>query len=375
MHNFVILIDRLYTLDGDHKTIGGIQTYLTALAKVIFDNFNVKPVIYQSAKSSFEIEQPYYIVKGVDTKGNINPKKTFEYLKSENSVSNTLLIWGSDQYSQPNAEFKSINIQHGIGFDTEAMHSPLKRALVNCGFTWLYKTLQRHKAIKIFENSKAAVCVDYNFLNWYRTYRSSSQISNSIHVIPNFTDIPAEPIVKMNDKITIVFARRFVDRRGVDIALKLASKLVSKYQNVEFYFAGDGPKLSIVKKLAESHERIFLTKFDSSKSIDFHRDFSIALVPSIGSEGTSLSLLEAMASNCAVVASNVGGMTNIILNNFNGSLVPPTFDAFYKELCDLIENKERLTSYQKNAYITAKSSFSKANWEEEWAKVLNLALK
>ncbi|XQF93044.1 hypothetical protein ACOBV9_02220 [Pseudoalteromonas espejiana] len=75
MHNFVILIDRLYTLDGEHKTIGGIQTYLAALAKVIFDNFNVKPVIYQSAKSFFEIEQPYYIVKGVDTQGNINPKK------------------------------------------------------------------------------------------------------------------------------------------------------------------------------------------------------------------------------------------------------------------------------------------------------------
>lgn len=50
MHNFVILIDRLYTLDGDHKTIGGIQTYLSALAKVIFDNFKIKPVIYQSAK-------------------------------------------------------------------------------------------------------------------------------------------------------------------------------------------------------------------------------------------------------------------------------------------------------------------------------------
>lgn len=255
------------------------------------------------------------------------------------------------------------------------MHSPLKRALVNYGLTWVYKTLQRHKAIKIFENSKAAVCVDYNFLNWYRTYRSSAQISNKIHVIPNFTDIPAEPIEKSNDKISIVFARRFVDRRGVDIALQLASKLVSKYDNVEFYFAGDGPKLPLVKKLVESHERVFLTKFDSSKSIDFHRDFSIAIVPSVGSEGTSLSLLEAMASNCAVVASNVGGMTNIILNNFNGSLVPPTFDEFYKELCDLIETKERLITYQKNAYITAKSSFSKANWEKEWVKVLNLTLK
>ncbi|ATC85280.1 glycosyltransferase family 4 protein [Pseudoalteromonas arctica] len=375
MHNFVILIDRLYTLDGDHKTIGGIQTYLSALAKVIFDNFKVKPVIYQSAKHFFEIEQPHYIVKGVDTNGEINPKKTFKYLKSENSAKSTLLIWGSDQYSQPSTKFESVSIQHGIGFDTEAMHSPLKRALVNYGLTWVYKTLQRHKAIKIFENSRAAVCVDYNFLNWYRTYRSSAQISNKIHVIPNFTDIPAEPIEKNNDKISIVFARRFVDRRGVDIALQLASKLVSKYENVEFYFAGDGPKLPLVKKLVESHERIFLTKFDSSKSIDFHRGFSIAIVPSVGSEGTSLSLLEAMASNCAVVASNVGGMTNIILNNFNGSLVPPTFDEFYKELCDLIETKERLITYQKNAYITAKSSFSKANWEKEWVKVLNLTLK
>ncbi|TGE79855.1 glycosyl transferase family 1 [Pseudoalteromonas sp. KS88] len=374
MHNFVILIDRLYTLDGSEKTIGGIQTYLTALAKVIFTNFGVKPFIYQSGSRDFTIEQAHYIVRGIDTGGKVNPKQTFNALNKEQVANNTLLIWGSDQYSLPNRDFKAINIQHGIGFDTEAMHSPAKRMLVNAGLTWLYKGLQRYKAIKIFENTSAAVCVDYNFLNWYRTFRSSNQISENVFVIPNFTDIPEEPVNKNNELISIVFARRFVQRRGVDIAVKLAKELIEKYPNVEFYFAGDGPQRKEVEQLVNESSRIFLTKFKSDESISFHRDFSIAIVPSVGSEGTSLSLLEAMASNCAVVASNVGGMTNIILNNFNGSLIPPTFDSFYNELCSLIEDKSKLAMYQKNGYETAKASFCKANWEREWVKVINSVL-
>ncbi|KAF7788306.1 hypothetical protein PRUB_a2932 [Pseudoalteromonas rubra] len=375
MKHFIILIDRLYSLDGERITIGGIQTYLSALSKVIHDNFGVKAYIYQSAQRNFEIEAEHFIVRGVDTQGKINPKQTMNAIKERFSPADTLLIWGSDQYSLPQNTFKSINIQHGIGFDTEAMHTPIKKLMVNAGFTWLYKLMQRYKAIKIFENTSAAVCVDYNFLNWYRTFRSSKQISKDVYVIPNFTDIPDAPFAKSGDRIKIVFARRFVARRGVDIAIPLARYLVEKYENVEFHFAGDGPKKQAVEALAQSHERILMTRFESSKSLEFHSDYAIALVPSVGSEGTSLSLLEAMASNCAVVASNVGGMTNIVLNQFNGSLVPPTLEAFKAEVTSLIENREKLKEYQNNGFKTVKQAFSKSKWESEWVNVIRSVLK
>lgn len=375
MKNFIIIIDRLYSLDGKKITIGGIQTYLAALSKVIFSNFGVKPYIYQSAEQEFEVETEHYIVRGVSTNGKINAKKTFDEVEKRFSGSDTLLIWGSDQYSISQNKFQAINIQHGIGFDTEAMHSPIKRLMVKTGLTWLYKLLQRYKAIKIFENASAAVCVDYNFLNWYRTYRSSGQISNNVHVIPNFTDVPERPFRKSEDVIKIIFARRFVARRGVEIAIPLAKYLVDKYKNVEFHFAGDGPKKKEVEDLVNNNERIFMTKFESSESIDFHSEYSIALVPSVGSEGTSLSLLEAMASGCAVVASNVGGMTNIILNQFNGSLVPPSLDSFKEEVSTLIENKEKLYLYQNNGFKTVEKAFSKSKWEAEWVKVIRSLLK
>ncbi|WP_420491566.1 glycosyltransferase [Neobacillus drentensis] len=52
----------------------------------------------------------------------------------------------------------------------------------------------------------------------------------------------------------------------------------------------------------------------------------------LGSEGTSLSLLEAMAAKCAEIATNVGGMTNIILDNYNGLIINPDESELYLAL-------------------------------------------
>lgn len=364
--NYIIVIDRI--LDNNKKiTIGGIQTYLVSLCQLIAREFHVKPVIYQKSLSNFIYEGADFDVIGVQSRkdeqlGNVFRRIRADYRDENND---TLLIWGSDQYSLKQNVFTSVSIQHGIGFDTEASYSGVRKLLVDLGFASFYKLLQRTRAISLFERSDYCVCVDYNFLNWYRTFRAGRR--DNIKVIPNFTMLPGHYFEKKNSPIVkVLYARRFVARRGVDIAIRLASKLVENYSNVEFYFAGDGEYRGEIDALIKSHERIFLTSYNAEDSINFHKDFSIAIVPSVGSEGTSLSLLEAMASKCAVIASNVGGMTNIVLDGFNGYLVEPEFQSFYEKLELLLADEKLLKSIQLNAYQSVCSSFSKEKWEESW---------
>ena len=107
--------------------------------------------------------------------------------------------------------------------------------------------------------------------------------------------------------------------------------------------------------------------------MDIHRDKDIAVVPTIGSEGTSLSLLEAMASGCAVICTNVGGMTNIVLNGYNGLMISPEEEELYRALNQILDNNQLRSSLQKHAYATIRSSFSLAKWQEKWIEVINKA--
>lgn len=57
--------------------------------------------------------------------------------------------------------------------------------------------------------------------------------------------------------------------------------------------------------------------------------------------GTSLSLFEAMVARCAIVCTNVGGTTNIVLDGFNGFMVRPVADEIREAIEELIINQKK----------------------------------
>ena len=170
--------------------------------------------------------------------------------------------------------------------------------------------------------------------------------------------------------IKIVFARRFVQIRGTRLFAPVAKKLLSKYDNIEITFAGEGPDKEYLKSTIGNDERINFCAYRSDESISFHRQFDIAVVPTIYSEGTSLSLLEAMSAQCAVVCTNVGGMTNIILDEYNGLMVSPDEGELFSALSRLITDQKLRKYLSKNAYETVNSSFSIKKWQKSWETLI-----
>ena len=100
------------------------------------------------------------------------------------------------------------------------------------------------------------------------------------------------------------------------------------------------------------------THYDSSKAIEFHSQFDIAVVPTTGSEGTSLSLIEAMSAHCAVLCTNVGGMTNIIIDGLNGIMTLPTADAVYEGLKLLLTHPDMREKIASRGYETVAEAFN-----------------
>ncbi|NPV53652.1 MAG: glycosyltransferase family 4 protein [Firmicutes bacterium] len=95
----------------------------------------------------------------------------------------------------------------------------------------------------------------------------------------------------------------------------------------------------------------------------------VALIPSKATEGTSLSCLEAMGVGCAVIASYVGGLSDLIIEGYNGRLIKPTVENLVSTLVELIEDSEKRAYLWRNARETS-LSFTLDMWRLRWARVI-----
>jgi glycosyltransferase involved in cell wall biosynthesis len=96
----------------------------------------------------------------------------------------------------------------------------------------------------------------------------------------------------------------------------------------------------------------------------------IGIIPTLFSEGTSLSVLESQASGVPCVVSNVGGLPNLVLHDYNGMVVKPTFEDFKNAIEHLYNNKDILNKYSKRG-IDVAQSFSMEHWKNRWKRVFN----
>ncbi len=108
---------------------------------------------------------------------------------------------------------------------------------------------------------------------------------------------------------------RLSPEKGVDLLLRAAAML----PNIKFIVAGDGPQRNRLTASAPANVRM-LGHVPDTRLIYAASD--IIAIPS-RSEGQGIVALEAMASGTAVVASNVGGLTETIENNKTGLLFAP----------------------------------------------------
>jgi glycosyltransferase involved in cell wall biosynthesis len=90
------------------------------------------------------------------------------------------------------------------------------------------------------------------------------------------------------------------------------------------------------------------------------------------SEGTSIALLEAMASKRAIVATKVGGTTEVIEDSRTGLLVPPDNPAALgKAIIQLLQNKSFAVTLGENARKRAEKEFSVGTMVERYLCLYN----
>ncbi|MCL2134130.1 MAG: glycosyltransferase family 4 protein [Candidatus Bathyarchaeota archaeon] len=127
------------------------------------------------------------------------------------------------------------------------------------------------------------------------------------------------------DAKVVLTVRRIVYKNGVDTLIDAANLVIKKKQNIVFIIAGKGPDLVSIQAQIEQlglEKNIKLTGFVADQDLClYYNTADMFVLPSKSGEGLPLVALEAMACGLPVIATNVGGINEILVEGF-GKLVP-----------------------------------------------------
>jgi glycosyltransferase involved in cell wall biosynthesis len=172
-----------------------------------------------------------------------------------------------------------------------------------------------------------------------------------IHVIRNGVDTTifsrnqadARNPYSLDSRSAVLFTGRLVSHKGIDTILSAIPTILEDAPDTQFVFTGAGLPEQYLSKLKDPKvkESIrFLGYLDNY--FDMSRLYSSAAVfvlPSLF-ENCPMSVLEAMSCEVPVVASNVGGVPEIISSGENGVLIPPQdATALAKSVLMILQDK------------------------------------
>lgn len=364
-----LIYRNFYDPEQQKIMLGGIESYLLNLARLLSAN-GERCVVVQTAKHDFTQRFENFDIIGVNCKGyHGNRKKIalFNRVKSLADPATDTVIFGTDSYFIANNFKKSVAIQHGVSWD-----KPSKGQ----GF-WhqLKRFISHQKYLNYLKHCQNLVCVDHNFVNWYRTYQSFPAEMN-VEVILNFSNavISQQQLEKKWEtplaQPSLLIARRFVDYRGIPLAIEVVKELLKKHPTLKVSFAGEGPLETQIRNEFAKFPHVDVFSYSPDESIEIHQRYDLVLLPSVGSEGSSLSLAEALSAGCAVVTTNVGGLSNMVIDQACGFIAMPDKDALAAKLSQYLADPELAKQMAIAGHALAGKVFSLQRWQRQWLAFL-----
>ena len=220
------------------------------------------------------------------------------------------------------------------------------------------------------------VSVDANSINVIRASRPD--LARSLSYVPNYvgSEFFVEP-KRDPGRVRLLYPRRLYGPRGYWLLAGIVPELIGSYLNLDIVFLGDSDEKE--RNHAASLKRRYPGRVDHAVALpdampNHYAEADISVIPTANSEGTSLSALEALAAGNAVIASDVGGLGNIIIDEHNGLLISPAADALHKAICRLIDDAALRERLQREGRNSARA-FSKEKWSRFWRSTLEQKLQ
>jgi glycosyltransferase involved in cell wall biosynthesis len=284
-----------------------------------------------------------------------------------------LCIYASCEDGYPFFSTRSIGLQHGIWWD-KPVGSVARRTLIN--------QIHLVRLLALCRRARRVICVDTNVINWLRLHGKPGHAAAAKCVyVPNyfgdeFVAPTADLVERRLKKVRLAFPRRFEEARGSLLFVEMCAKLRSRGLEFEASMIGWGSQEPHVRALAA--ERGLLTDVIRVSRGSFRevpellRDATLTVIPSIYSEGTSLSAIESLAMGIPVIATDVGGLGNVVIPGFNGYLTKADPGDLAEAVMMALSSREHYTELVANC-LQMRSALGVRRWRHRVLDILQEA--
>lgn len=152
-------------------------------------------------------------------------------------------------------------------------------------------------------------------------------------------------------KFKVVTVANLLPKKNINLVVEIANKL----PNIEFVIVGKGSEKEVIQKKITDNNllNIKLLGFKTPEEIKNIYDESDCFLLTSLAEGTPTAILEALATGLPVIASNAGGISDIIIDGVNGFIVNNYDEKNYIEKLQLLKDNISLREiiYKNNKII------------------------
>lgn len=228
------------------------------------------------------------------------------------------------------------------------------------------------EAMLIYECRRVISC-SYYMREEIHTFFSTPR--DKIHVIPNGIEsgkfqgrIRSKEFRRKfaeDDEKIVFFIGRHVYEKGVQILIDSIPYIIEVYEKIKFVIGGVGPMTldlkNRVEKMGLQNKVIFTGYMEEKDKINLYKVADAAIFPSLY-EPFGIVVLEAMAAGCPVVASDVGGIAEIINHKTTGmKFALNSIDSLKENLISVLMDEELSNKLITNAKLEVQEKYSWSN--------------
>jgi len=176
---------------------------------------------------------------------------------------------------------------------------------------------------------------------------------------------------RMNGMPRIGMIANFRKQKDYITFLDAAKIVLSQRPDTHFVTVGSGPRVDEVRSYARAQGlegRVeFLGTMSETSVLAIHQSLTVSVLSSHGNEGLPNVVLEAMAAGIPVIASDVGGTREAIVDGKTGFLIPPRNPAALAEkILWVLKNSEEARTMGMEGRHRAESLFSLSKMQESF---------
>jgi glycosyltransferase involved in cell wall biosynthesis len=166
--------------------------------------------------------------------------------------------------------------------------------------------------------------------------------------------------LRKSDRVLVGTVGRLVEQKGIEYFLRAAHKVLQRFPNTLFVIVGDGPDRAELERLSRELGIEMSVVFAGSRRDmpNVYASLDIFVLASLD-EGMPMAVLEALASGCPTIATEVGAVPKLIVPGKNGLLVRPADpESLTRAICYLLSEPDVRRHMTRNAECIVRERYS-----------------